>query len=127
MDFLHRIGHSPAAEDSSGRSITAPDPLRAPRRGGHRQRPDVQANESAVAVLMGERTRYAHRQDSAGPMTEVPTTQTLEQIAAAQQIGGTTHIRYVAADGRPTDRELREVRADAGVVSGIDARDGKHV
>ena len=54
VDFLHRIGHSPAGEDSSGRSVTAPDPLRAPRRAAHRPRPDVQAGEAAAAVLVGE-------------------------------------------------------------------------
>ena len=127
VDFLHRIGHSPAAEDSSGRSITAPDPLRAPRRGGHRPRLDVQANESAAAVLAGERTRHQSRPEPADLAAQTPTAETLEQIAAAQQTDGTVRIRYVAADGRPTDRELREIRADAGVVSGIDARDGRPV
>lgn len=130
VDFLHRIGHSPAAEDSSGRSITAPDPLRAPRRSGHRPRPDVQATESAVAVLVGERTRHQQRREPTGPGEsgkEIPTAHTLAQIAAAQQTNGTVRIHYVAADGRPTDRELREIRADAGLVSGIDARDGQPV
>ncbi|HET8971231.1 MAG TPA: helicase-associated domain-containing protein, partial [Candidatus Nanopelagicales bacterium] len=54
IDFLHRIGHSPAAEDSSGRSITAPEPLRASRRGAHRPRADLQAGDAAVAILAGE-------------------------------------------------------------------------
>lgn len=127
VDFLHRIGHSPAAEDSSGRSVTAPDPLRAPRHGGHRPRPDVQANESAIAVLAGERTRHARRREPVGPTMEIPPTQTLERIAAAQQTGSTMRIHYVAADGRPADRELREVRGGAGVVSGIDAHSGQPV
>ena len=56
VDFLHRIGHSPAGEDSSGRSVTAPDPLRAPRRAAHRPRPDVQAGEAAAAVLSASST-----------------------------------------------------------------------
>ncbi|MFT4166788.1 MAG: helicase-associated domain-containing protein [Microlunatus sp.] len=127
VDFLHRIGHSPAAEDSSGGSITAPDPLRAPRRGGHRPRPDVQANESAVAVLMGERTRHQHRREPVGPTADASTAQTLEQIAAARQTGETLRIHYVAADGRPAHRELREIGTDAGVVSGVDARDGRPI
>ena len=132
VGFLHRIGHSPAAEDSSGRSITAPDPLRASRRSGHRPRPDVQATESAVAVLMGERTRHQSRHEPTDlatqiPTAETPTSETLERIAAAQQADETVRIHYVAADGRPTDRELREIRTDAGVVTGIDARSGRPV
>lgn len=132
VDFLHRIGHSPAAEDSSGRSITTPDPLRAPRRSGHRPRPDVQALESAAAVLVGERGRHQQRREPAAltaeiPTTETPTSETLQQIAAAQQTNRTVRIRYVAADGRSTNRELRGVHADAGVLSGVDVRDGQPV
>lgn len=122
VDFLHRLGHSPAAEDSSGRSITAPDPLRSPRRTGHQPRPDVQATESAVAVLLGERNRHESRRPAVAP-----TGSTLQRIAAAERSHGTVRIRYVTADGRPADRELREVRAGDGVLTGIDTRDGRPV
>ena len=129
VDFLHRIGHSPAAEDASGRSITAPDPSRSPRRSGHRPRPDIQASESAAAVLVGERARHRHRPDPLAntPPAGTPTAETLQRIAAAQQTNDAVRIHYVAADGRPTERQLREIRADAGLVSGIDTGNGQPV
>ena len=125
VDFLHRIGHSPAGEDSSGRSVTAPDPLRAPRRAAHRPRPDVQASEAAAAVLLGEQTRHDRRSRSpvasvTGPDTR-GTAENLERLASAQRASESVRIRYVAADGQPAERELRSVQADAGLVQGTDA------
>ena len=125
VDFLHRIGHSPAGEDSSGRSVTAPDPLRAPRRAAHRPRPDVQAGEAAAAVLVGEQHRHERRPRStavpaAGPDTR-GTAENLERLASAERASESVRIRYVAADGRPAERELRAVQADAGLVRGTDA------
>jgi hypothetical protein len=131
VDFLHRIGHSPAGEDSSGRSVTAPDPLRAPRRAAHRPRPDVQAAEAAAAVLVGEQHRHDRRPRS--PVVPVAgadprgTAENLEQLASAQRDSESVRIRYVAADGRPAERELRAVQADAGLVRGTDATSARPV
>jgi hypothetical protein len=125
VDFLQRIGHSPAGEDSSGRSVTAPDPLRAPRRAAHRPRPDVQAGEAAVAVLVGEQNRHDRRpRSSAGPLGVADprgTAENLERLTSAQQASESVRIRYVAADGRPAERELRAVQAEAGLIRGTDA------
>ncbi|HEY5787852.1 MAG TPA: helicase-associated domain-containing protein, partial [Microlunatus sp.] len=123
VDFLHRIGHSPAGEDSSGRSVTAPDPLRAPRRAAHRPRPEVQAGEAAAAVLIGEQTRHDRRPrpstiQATGDVAA--TAENLERLTAAQRAGQSVRIRYVAADGRPAERELRTVRVEAGLVRGTD-------
>ncbi|HEU5484471.1 MAG TPA: helicase-associated domain-containing protein, partial [Microlunatus sp.] len=125
VDFLHRIGHSPAAEDSSGRSVTAPDPLRAPRRSAHRPRPDLQAGEAAAAVLAGERQRHEPRRGATGrgrtgPPESTPTAETLQRLADAQESRAAIRIRYVAADGQAAERELRAVRADAGRLVGTD-------
>ena len=87
----------------------------------------MQANESAAAVLVGEQTRHERVREPTDPQLGTSTTQTLERIAAARHSGETLRIHYVAADGRPTHRELREISADAGVVSGIDARDGRPI
>ena len=123
VDFLHRIGHSPAGEDSSGRSVTAPDPLRAPRRAAHRPRPDVQAGEAAV----GGRCSANRTGTSADPGRRPPpspspdtrgTAENLERLASAQRASESVRIRYVAADGQPAERELRAVQADAGLGPG---------
>lgn len=119
VDFLHRIGHSPAAEDSSGRSMTAPDPLRAARRTTHRPRADLQAGEAAAAILAGERSRPRHR--------DTATAETLDRLAAAEQSRSTIRIRYVAADGQAAERELRAVRAESGSVRGTDASSAQQV
>jgi hypothetical protein len=125
VDFLHRIGHSPAGEDSSGRSVTAPDPLRAPRRAAHRPRPDVQAGEAAAAVLLGEENRHHRRpRPPDRPVAVVDpraTADNLERLASAQRAGEPVRIRYVAADGRPAERELSDVQAEAGLIRGTDA------
>lgn len=127
VDFLHRIGHSPAAEDASGRSITAPDPLRSPRRPGHRPRPDVQAGETAAAVLLGEQNQHEGRvrERAPGPSSTSPdqrtTAEILTELATAQRSGETVRIRYVAADGRPAVRALRAVLIESGLVHGSDA------
>jgi hypothetical protein len=130
VDFLHRIGHSPAAEDASGRSVTAPDPLRAPRRGGHRPRPDVQAGEAAAAILLGERAHLERRsqQPSAPPADETRATgETLALLASAQRTRESVRIRYMTADGRVAERELREVEAGSGLVRGTDATSAQPV
>ena len=132
VDFLHRIGHSPAGEDSSGRSVTAPDPLRAPRRSAHRPRPDVQAGEAAAAVLLGEQSRHTRRSvqagAGAGPGADPgATAANLSRLATAEQTQEPVRIRYVAADGRPAARELRAVRADAGLVRGVDVASAETV
>lgn len=130
VDFLHRVGHSPAAEDASGRSVSAPDPLRAPRRGEHRARPVAQAGEAAAAILAGEQDRAGRggRSGRVGADRATPTTShTLHRLAAAQQADGAVRVRYVTADGRPTERELRAVRADAGQVRGTDAASAQPV
>lgn len=122
VDFLHRIGHSPAAEDFSGRSMTAPDPLRATRRTTHRLRPDLQAGEAAAAVLAGERSRHVPRSGppASAAAEAVATAETLARLSAAQRSRSVIRIHYVAVDGRPAERELHSVRADAGLVLGTD-------
>lgn len=125
VDFLHRVGHSPAAEDSSGRSVTAPDPLRSARRAGHRPRPDLQASEAAATILAGERTR--HRRPGPAQQQDAATAETLDRLASAEQSRTTIRIRYVAADGQAAERELRAVRADAGVLRGTDAASAQQV
>ena len=125
VDFLHRIGHSPAGEDSSGRSVTAPDPLRAPRRAAHRPRPDVQAGEAAAAVLVGEQNRQSQTRRLSPSVRPRGTAENLERLASAQRDSESVRIRYVAADGRPAERELRAVQAEAGLVR--DGRDQRPV
>ena len=134
VDFLHRIGHSPAAEDSSGRSMTTPDPLRATRRPAHRLRPDLQAGEAAAAVLAGERSRHVPRSRQSAPTATpsvppgtVATAETLERLSAAQRSRSAIRIYYVAVDGRPAERELRSVRAEAGLVQGTDTATAQQV
>lgn len=133
VDFLHRIGHSPAAENADGRSVAAPDPLRAPRRTGHRRRPDVQAVETAAAVLLGEHVRHGRQQRPATTPGGTPVTtpsvtaETLARLGSARSTGDAVRIRYVAADGTPTDRELRAVQTDAGLVRGIDSTSDRPV
>ncbi len=133
VDFLHRIGHSPAAEDSSGRSLTAPDPLRATRRAAHRLRPDLQAGEAAAAVLAGERSRHGSRARPPAADLELAargaaaTAETLDRLAAAQRSRSAVRVHYVAVDGRPAERELRSVRAAAGLVLGTDTDSAQQV
>jgi hypothetical protein len=130
VDFLHRIGHSPAGEDSSGRSVTAPDPLRAPRRSTHRPRLDVQASEAAAAVLVGEQTRRTRRPAATrvgSPSDPGATAENLRRLASAHQTQEPVRIRYVAADGRPAERELRSVGAESGLVRGTDAETAETV
>ena len=130
VDFLHRIGHGPAVEDASGRSVTSPDPLRAPRRTGHRARPDVQAGEAAAAVLLGEArhrrpTRPPHH--GSAPADRPATAETLARLASAQREREPVRIRYVATDGRPVERELRVIQAEAGLLLGTDAASAQPV
>ena len=49
------------------------------------------------------------------------TAENLERLTSAQQASESVRIRYVAADGRPAERELRAVQAEAGLVRGTDA------
>ena len=103
VDFLHRIGHSPAGEDSSGRSVTAPDPLRAPRRAAHRPRPDVQAGEAAAAVLVGEQNRHDRRPRSpAVPVAVADTARHRREPGAAGVGAAGQRVRYGSATSPPT-------------------------
>jgi hypothetical protein len=122
--FLHRIGHSPAAEDASGRSMTAPDPSRAPRRVAHRSRTEVQAHEAAAVILAGEQARHQRdRLASPRPAAEATgpaTTETLDRLAAAERSRSLIRVSYVGPDGRPVERQLRAVRAGDGQLRGTD-------
>lgn len=128
VDFLHRIGHSPAAEDASGRSMTAPDPSRAPRRTGHRPRPDVQVSEAATAILAGERAHRRSPSSTAGNGRDAgngraagpATAETLDRLALAEHSRSAVRVRYVAPDGQPVERQLRAVRAGDGLLRGTD-------
>ncbi|MDN5771374.1 MAG: helicase-associated domain-containing protein, partial [Microlunatus sp.] len=123
VEFLHRIGHSPIGEDSSGRSVTSPDPLRAPRRTIHRPRLEVHAAEAAAAVLASDAD---HRRRTATGKTAITagvdrTPETLARLASARRRSESVRIHYVGSDGRPTERELTLLDTDAGLIRGTDA------
>ena len=133
VELLHRLGHSPAAEDSSGRSVTSPDPLRAPRPAVHHSRPAVHAGEVAAAVLAGEAIRRRRSEPTpetpAGktPASETPTRETLARLASARASSEPVRIRYVGADGQPTERDLQLLDTDSGLLRGTDARSAQPV
>lgn len=128
VDFLHRIGHSPAAEDSAGRSVAAPDPLRAPRRAGLRPRPGVRAADAAAAVLAGEQARHPRGSRHRVRVEPEPgTSDSLARLVTAERTGASARVRYVAADGRPAMRELHAVHLEAGLVRGTDPAGAQQV
>ena len=75
-------------------------------------------------MLVGEQSRRTRRPAAArvgSPSDPGATAENLRRLASAHQTQEPVRIRYVAADGRPAERELRSVGAESGLVRGTDA------
>ena len=92
-----------------------------------------EATRSSMAVSMSVAGRSATRgrppaadQESAA-RGAAATAETLDRLAAAQRSRSAVRVHYVAVDGRPAERELRSVRAAAGLVLGTDTDSAQQV
>ena len=132
VDFLHRIGHSPAGEDSSGRSVhrtrsaAGPAPSRpstAPRRPGRRggrrgaaRRADPARTPTSVAGRTRRRARHARHRREPG-------------AAARRRSGPASPYGSVTSPptGSPPSASCGPSQADAGLVQGTDATSAQPV
>ena len=113
VGLLHRIGTDPAVEDASGTIVSAPAAQRVSR-----QRP-----RSGRGRTSGRRDRRgaAGRRTGASPLRRPPIAGSVTEDDAGPAAAGHAGRRwpygsvYVSADGRPTERELRSARPEAGV------------
>ncbi|HYP44694.1 MAG TPA: helicase-associated domain-containing protein [Propionibacteriaceae bacterium] len=111
--FLRAAGHSPAVEDADGSTLSAPPQQRAasPRRPGVPV--PMPAVEAAAAIVAGERSRPA--------LTPVEANLRELELAAGEAVP--VRVRYVAADGQPTERDVQPVQLGAGMLRAVDAAD----
>ena len=111
--LVRTLGHRsrPAAGPAPSRP---PTPPRRPGRRGGRRGPGRRAAPARTP------TPVDRPYPPPGPTRAVPR-RTWNGSRRPQRASESVRIRYVAADGRPAERELRAVQADAGLVRGTDA------
>jgi hypothetical protein len=122
VSFLRGLGHTPAVEDESGRTISTPPQLRAAaaRRDGGPW--SITAAEAADAILAGE--QRTGRPTPA--QTQTATDSTLRLLQLATEAADAVRVAYVGPDGTPIERELTPLDLAAGVMRAVD-RDGAQV
>lgn len=122
VDFLRARGHSPAVEDETGSTLTAPPLQRVPTPRKDPQPRPVSAAEAAAAITAVEHRRRQVLPDepARAPRPDSSTEETLRELVSATTAASTVTVRYVAADGQPTERELNPVDIAAGMMRAVD-------
>jgi hypothetical protein len=109
VEFLRGLGHTPSAEDESGRAVTTPARMRAPAPPRRDSAAGSSAAEVGREILAGEH----HARRSQSPAV---TESTLSTLQRAVREGRDVTVAYVGADGVSTVREVRPVQVQAGVL-----------
>jgi hypothetical protein len=121
VDFLRRHGHSPAVEDESGSTLSAPPQQRAPSlRKDAAPRPPLPAEVAGAILAVEERRRLLTEEPAAPPAPTSSTEETLRELETAATDASSVNVRYVAADGEPAERELAPLDLRAGVMRAVD-------
>ncbi len=122
VEFLRARGHSPAVEDETGSTLTAPPLQRAPTPRKDPQPQPVTAAQAAAAITAVEDRRRQLLPDEpvSAPKPGSSTEETLRELESAATAASTVTVRYVAADGHPTERELNPVDIAAGMMRAVD-------
>lgn len=120
--FLRGLGHTPAVEDDSGRTLATPPQLRAPAVRTDLGLGSVTAVEAVDAILAGD--QRTGRPTPA--QTQTSTNTLLQTLEIATQAAEPVRVSYVGPDGAPMERNLTPLDLAAGVVRAVD-RDGAQV
>ncbi len=116
VTFLRGLGHTPAVEDSSGRTLSTPPQLRATVTRRDPGPGSITAGEAGDAILAGE--QRSGRPTAAETQTATDTT--LRTLELATQAAETVRVAYVGPDGRPAERELTPLDVASGVMRAVD-------
>lgn len=122
VTFLRGLGHTPAVEDESGRTISAPPLLRASSGRRDADPGFVPATEAADAMLAAE--HRAGRPSAAE--TQISTDATLHLLQTATSAADLVRVCYVGPDGTPVERALTPLDLSSGLLRAVD-RDSAQV
>lgn len=121
VDFLRRHGHSPAVEDQTGSTLTAPPQQRAPNpRKESAPRPPLPSEAAGAILAVEQRRRLLTEEPATPPDPTVTIEETLAELESATSDAASVRVRYVAADGEQAERELHPLDLRAGMMRAVD-------